>query len=383
MTILFLVSAAALFYVYFGYPIILGLLARMAGSQHRQTERLPTVTIVTAAYQEAVVIGEKLANFEDIDYPADKLDCLIVSDECTDGTDEIVADFASPRVRLLRQVPRAGKASALNLALKHVSSEIIVFTDANVMFHANAVRSLVRHFEDDQVGAVTGVVYLVDKKVGYAESDGAYYKYERYLQLSESHYWSVVGVDGALYAARRELVKPPPPQAILDDFVISMEIAKQGKRIVYDAEATALEDAAPGLSDEFRRKTRVAIGAFQSLRHGWGVPGLSLPRLAFCYFSHKVLRWLGPWALLGCFVSCVALAQHDPLWLPLAVAQAAFYLSALAGLCFPVLRPFRIVSIPMYFVLMNTAFAVGAVRSFTGSSGRWKPTARTKLPRDE
>ena len=281
-------------YVYIGYPIILWALARTSGRDHLAGTALPDVTILVAAHQEAVVIRDKLENFIAIDYPAERLRMLIVSDGSTDGTDETIEAYDCPRIQLLRQEPRQGKAAALGLGLESVDAGVVVFTDANVMFEPNAVARLVRHFEDPAVGAVTGTVELADRKLGYSESEGAYYRYERFLQITESRYASVVGVDSALYAARRELVEAPPSTAILDDFVLSMEIAARGHRIIYKPGATAYEDGAPALADEFRRKTRVAIGAFQSMASGWGVPGVRTPRLLFCYLSHKVLRWVGP-----------------------------------------------------------------------------------------
>ncbi len=374
------VAALLLVYVYAGYPAVLGIAARRLGKSHETGDAIPSVCIVVAAYQEAAVIADKLANFDSLDYPADKLQMVVVSDESTDGTDEIVSAHDNNRITLLRQVPRAGKASALGLALPQITSDIIVFTDANVIFDASAIRQLVRHFADPAVGAVTGVVHLIDEKTGYAESEGAYYRYERFLQQNESTLCSVVGVDGALYAARRELVQAPSSETILDDFVISMNIACQGHRIIYDDTAQAWEDAAPGLTDEFRRKTRVATGAFQSLVKGWGVPGLATPRLLFCYLSHKVLRWAGPILLMIVFGANAVLAPYSGFWLLLFTLQCAFYALAIAGLLKPELRSKTAIAIPLYFVLMNAAFAYGLYRFlFVRSSGQWRPTQRTQI----
>lgn len=376
-------AALALVYLYAGYPLLLKLATDRCGKDHTTNDNLPTVCIIVAAYQEATVIADKLQNFDALDYPAEKLSLIVVSDESTDGTDEIVTAHGSSRITLLRQSPRAGKASALGIALPVATAEILVFTDANVIFDHQAIRQLVRHFADPQVGAVTGVVHLIDEKTGYAESEGAYYRYERFIQQAESRLGSVVGVDGALYAARREWVKAPPADAILDDFVISMEIAKTGKRIIYDDSAQALEDAAPGLDDEFRRKTRVATGAFQSLAKGWGVPGPATPSLLFCYLSHKVLRWFGAVLLLIVFITNAVLAPSAWPWAMLFVLQCAFYALALGGLRWPASRSNTAVAIPFYFVLMNAAFGYGLYRYlFVGGSGPWRPTARTRLKRD-
>ena len=308
---------------------------------------------------------------------------LVVSDGSTDGTDEIVDSFADDQIQLLRQEPRQGKATALGTALEALSgtcAEIVVFTDANVLFDPPALRYLVQHFEDPSVGVVTGTVNLIDSKVGYAESEGAYFRYERYLQNAESRWWSVVGVDGALYAARRSLVSAPPREAILDDFVISMSIAVGGHRIVYEPKATAIEDGAPGIAEEFRRKTRTSVGAFQSIHRGWGVPGLRTPALLFCYCAHKVLRWLTPWFLLATLIANAGLVTSGGVWPALLAGQLGFYGLAALGLLAPTLRRHALVSVPMYFCLMNASVGYGLIRAIRGTAtGLWTPTKRTRI----
>lgn len=379
--LLFFLAITVLAYIYAGYPIVLALLAQTFGRDVDRDSATPTVTIVLAAHQEASVIQQKLENFDQLDYPAERLKMLVVSDASTDGTDEIVTAHSNSRVTLLRQTPRAGKASALNLALANVDSEVLIFTDANVFFEPDALYHLLPPLADPEVGIVTGVVHLVDAKTGYAESEGAYYRYERFLQEKESAFWSVVGVDGALFAAKREVIGPPPSDAILDDFVMSMAVACSGKRIIYEPRAKAVENAAPTQADEFRRKVRVGVGAFQSIARLWSFPPIYLLRLFFCYLSHKLLRWLTPWFMLLALATNGVLAAHgDPTWLALFSLQTAFYISALLGLVLPASRRFRLISIPMYFVMMNAAFALGLLRfAAFGSSGRWKPTARTQL----
>ena len=377
---LFAFSLGLVAFVYFGYPLVIGALAKLSGRSHLTGDALPTVTIVVAAYQEASVIRAKLENFHAIDYPEDHLSMVVVSDGSTDGTDEIVGEFASDRLCLIRQEPRGGKAAALGLALDIVDSEVVVFTDANVLFDPSAVRRLVRHFEDPAVGVVTGTVNLVDAKVGYAESEGAYFRYERFLQASESRWWSVVGVDGALYAARRALVSAPPPDAILDDFVISMSVATAGYRIIYEPTATAIEDGAPGLHDEFRRKTRTSAGAFQCVRNRWAIPGPRTPALLFCYCAHKLLRWLTPWLLLVILTTNAALLPAGGIWPALLGAHLLFYLVAVVGLAVPPARRLAVVSIPMYFCLMNASVAYGSIRALKGgTSVHWTPTPRTDI----
>lgn len=360
------------------YPAVAWALARWARKPHRVDEGyLPTVTVVVAAWNEEVVIGAKVENILGLDYPAEKLDAIVISDESTDRTDEIVRAKGGPRVKLIRQ-PRAGKAQALRRAMDIATADVLVFTDANVIFEKDAIRKLVRHLADPEVGGVTGTVHLVDGKVGYAKSEGLYYRLERFIQRAESEFESIVGVDGALYAMKREVVRHPPQGVMIDDFVISMDVATRGHRVLYEPDAVAWEDAAPTVEQEFRRKARVAMGAFQALRNRWAIPTLQTPRLTFAYAGHKLLRWLAPWALLAAFLASAVLAPAGGLFGALFAAQAIAYALAIAGLLVPAARSHKAVAVPFYFVLMNAAFAWGFVKALRGTGpGTWTKVDRT------
>jgi biofilm PGA synthesis N-glycosyltransferase PgaC len=360
------------------YPPLAGALARWRRKPHLVDETyLPAVTVVVAAWNEEVVIGAKVENILALDYPADRLDAIVISDESTDRTDEIVREKGGPRVKLVRQ-PRAGKAEALRRAMDMATAEVLVFTDANVIFEKDAIRKLVRHLADPEVGGVTGTVHLVDGKVGYAQSEGLYYKLERFIQRAESDFESIVGVDGALYAMKRAVVRHPPRGVVIDDFVISMDVAVRGHRVLYEPDAVAWEDAAPTVEQEFRRKTRVAMGAFQALRNLWGVPTLRTPRLVFSYAGHKLFRWIAPWALVAVLLSSAALAPRGGFYAALFAAQAVAYALAAVGLLVPAARARRAVAVPFYFVLMNAAFAWGFVKAVRGTGrGTWTKVDRT------
>ena len=219
------------------------------------------------------------------------------------------------------------------------------------------------------------MVHLIDAKTGYAESEGATTNTNGSFSRPNWTRWR--RWRDALYALRTNLAEPPPREAILDDFIIS-NVGRQGKRIIYDDEATAVEDAAPDMSSEFRRKVRVAMGAFQSLFCHWGIPGISTPWLTGAT-PHKVLRWLGPVLLLGCFISNTMLALENHLFLSLFILQCLFYSLATIGLISTKTRGARTIAVPMYFTMMNAAFALGLWRYFTRHRRKLKPTARTRL----
>ncbi|HIB78559.1 MAG TPA: glycosyltransferase family 2 protein, partial [Flavobacteriales bacterium] len=167
---------------------------------------------------------------------------------------------------------------------------------------------------------------------------------------------------------RSELAIPPPPTAILDDLVHSMSIAKRGSRIIYEPQAQAYEHAAASMSDEFRRKKRLALGGFQMLLKRWALPNWHTPRLLFCFISHKILRWMGPWLLLVLWLANALLVGHHWFYSMFFAGQMLFYALAFIGLLVPTSRSWSCFSIPMYFVQMNAAFLLGALQALFAPS---------------
>jgi cellulose synthase/poly-beta-1,6-N-acetylglucosamine synthase-like glycosyltransferase len=252
--------------------------------------------------------------------------------------------------------------------------EIVLLSDANPMYRPDAARRLVRHFADPTVGAVSGDVRLVDAGGPHAPSEGLYYRYERWLQSAESRVGSIIGADGAMYALRRELFRPPPDCVILDDFVISMNVARAGFRVLYEPAAIALEAGTATAAEEFRRKVRIVAGGVQALRLGEGVPGLRQPVLLASYVSHKLLRWLVPVFAIAAFAASAVLASE--VWYRIAlVAQVGFYGSAAAYAMG--VRRLRWAALPYYFSLVNGAALVGLRGISGGQTVTW---ARTRRP---
>ena len=244
--VVLVVSLVWLAYTYFGYPLLLKLVARPRAAADREREAVPRVTVVTAAYDEVDVIGATIANKLDSDYPADRLDVMVVSDGSTDGTDDVVRGFEPThpgRVRLIRQEPRQGKTSGLNLAVPEARGEIVVFADANSIYEPDAIRHLVAAFDDPHVGYVTGKMIYVDED-GSVTGDGctAYMRYENALRALETRVGSVVGVDGGIDAVRRELYRPMRADQ-LPDFVLPLSVVEQGYRVAYEPRAVLREEA--------------------------------------------------------------------------------------------------------------------------------------------
>lgn len=370
----FWISAAWVIYVYAGYPLLASLLAALVGRPVRKADIAPRVTVLTAAYNEAACIGRTVQNKLDQDYPPGLLDVIVVSDESTDGTDEIVAALG-PRVQLIRQSPRAGKTAALNLAVPRAAGEIIVFSDANSMYAPDSIRRLVSNFADPAVGYVTGKMLYVNED-GSLVGDGcsAYMKYENWLRASESRLAAVIGVDGGVDAVRRSAYRPMRADQ-QPDFVLPLNVAAQGYRVVYEPEARLHESALSEHDAEYRMRVRVTLRALWAL---WDMRRLMNPLrhglLAFQIISHKLLRYLAFLPLLAAFATSWLLAAQDRLMLLAALLQTGVYVLAGIGWASHGRSRSFLVGFPYYFVLLNIACAQAVIKFIGGHrQAIWAP----------
>jgi cellulose synthase/poly-beta-1,6-N-acetylglucosamine synthase-like glycosyltransferase len=380
---LFWISAGVLVYAYAGYPLLIGLLSRVARrAPTRISGELPKVTLLISAYNEARVIEEKLVNVVSLDYPKDRLEIVVVSDCSDDGTDEIVQQFASQGVRLVRQNARLGKSAGLNLAVPQTCGDVLVFSDANAMYRTDAIRQLVKHFGDPKVGYVVGNARYVDKgaETQAAESEGLYWKLETWLKKKESAFYSVVGGDGALYAILRELYTPLGA-ADINDFLNPLQIIGRGFLGIFEPGAICYEEAAGTFAKEFRRRVRIISRSLQAV---WSAPGVLNPlrytRHWILLVSHKLLRWFAPFFTLATVLSS-AILWSLPLYRAATLLQLAFYaLALLGGLLQERGKNVRALSVPFYFSLLNLASLVACFKWATGDlSGTWTPP-RQKIP---
>lgn len=374
-------------YTYLGYAVLIFLVSKIRkrypvpGAQ--KDADLPLVTLVVAAYNEEDFIGEKIANTLALDYPEDKLDILFVTDGSTDATPEIVK--RESRFRHFHSPERRGKIHAVNRIMKFVTSPIVVFCDANTHLNAEAIRKIVRHYQDPAVGGVAG-----EKKIHTGESEnasgageGLYWKYESFLKRKDSEVFSVVGAAGELFSLRTELYEPPAENMIIEDFYLSLRVAARGYRFIYEPEATATENASVSVGEEWKRKVRICAGGFQAMgKLLYLLNPFRYGILSFQYFSHRVLRWtLAPLFLPLILISNIILAWNGNRFYVAALAmQVMFYALAFAGF---VLRE-RKVSIrgffvPFYFCVMNASVYVGFVRFLRGrQSVVWERAQRAR-----
>lgn len=381
---LFYASAALLLYAYAGYPVLLGLLARLAPrKQDPPTEvELASVTLFISAYNESSVIAEKLENSLALDYPKELLEIIVVSDCSDDGTDEIVHRYAQAGVRLVRQNERRGKTAGLNLAVPQAKGHILVFSDANALYQPDAIRHLVRHFSDPQVGYVVGNARYVEKRSATqaAEAEGMYWKLETWLKKKESAFYSVVGGDGAIYAIRRELYTPLLPTDI-NDFLNPLQIIQRDYLGVFEPAAISCEEAAGSFRKEFRRRVRIISRSLTAVRRAAGILNpMRHTRHWFLLVSHKLLRWYAPFVMIAMLFSS-ALLWKSPFFRAGLLLQVAFYGTAiLGGVLQDRKQNWKLLSVAFYFCLVNIASLVGCFKYVRGDlSGTWA-TPRQKIP---
>lgn len=305
------VSFWLLFYLFIGYPLLAWLLGRLMHKPVRKAPILPTVSIIIVVRDGVRHIRGKLKNLRALDYPADYLEIIVACDGCTDRTAALVRHAHDPRVRVLDFPVSRGKALCLNDAVSTARGEILLMTDVQHKLSPLSLRELVSNLGDPRVGAVSGSLELENVNSAFAHGVSAYWRYEQFIRLSESRAGSAVGACAALYAVRSELYRPLPPDTLLDDVLIPMNVAATGRRVVFEPRAVAWGETAQLPRDEQPRRMRAMVGCFQLLDIApWLRSPLRNP-LWFQFVSHKLLRLFAPWLLLALVLSLIFLtARH-------------------------------------------------------------------------
>ena len=367
-------------YTYVGYPIIIIGLSKVFSRKRKvDVNYEPSVTWVIPSYNEESIIAEKIKNLLEIDYPKSKLEVVVITDGSTDKTPDIAKQFEG--IRVLHENKRAGKSAAENRAMKFVESEIVVFNDANTTVGSNALRELVKHYADPRVGGVSGAKGIIVEEHDGAESkgEGLYWRYESAIKKADSDVNSLMGAAGELVSFRSELVQDLANDTILDDFMQSFFVLKQGFEMVYEPAARAEETSSTSIDEELKRKVRIAAGGWQSIvRLTFMFNLFERPIQTWMYLSHRVLRWSATaFSLPFLLVLNLLLWNHGNVFQFLAVAQGLFYSIALIAhfarsrrLPGPVLAIY-------YFCVMNYAVLAGFKRFiFKTQKASWERSAR-------
>lgn len=391
LKVTFWICAALVIYTYIGYGVLLYFLVKLKRLLHKNRKQpdivsdndLPDVTFMVCAYNEQDVVDMKIANTRTLDYPKDKLHIVWVTDGSDDTTNERLASYSE--VRVLYQPERKGKTAALNRGLALAETSIVIMTDANTMVNKGAIRETVRLMADPKVGCVAGEKRVMTKTEGEiaAEGEGLYWKYESKLKSLDSELYSAMGAAGEYCAVRKELCRPMPENTLLDDFILSMLIVKQGYRIAYTSKAYAMETGSENLVEESKRKQRIAAGGLQSI---WWLKSMALPWnnliVAFQLVSHRFLRWsITPVALMAlipintALVLCNAGACYTIIW----CLQILFYISAFIGYAMSAKgKKNKLFYIAFYFLFMNVNVFRGMKYLATHKGGgTWEKAKRS------
>jgi cellulose synthase/poly-beta-1,6-N-acetylglucosamine synthase-like glycosyltransferase len=369
---------ALAFWHFFGYPMVLMLLAASRGSAPIASagggER---VALVIAAFNEERVIAAKIENALSLDHDPGKYQVVVVADGSSDRTAEIARGFQDPRVVCLHEPERRGKSHALNRAVAASDVDVLVLSDANNFYSRNALRALVARLREPGVGGATGAKKIIESRERAASGgDGLYWRYESKIKLAESRLGGTVTADGEIFALRRADFHPIPSSVINDDMYLTFRLVDAGKRVVYEPAAEAVEEASITIREDFNTKVRMIAGGMQSLRSEWRtVFGSGWFSLKFA--SHKLLRWLMPLVLIT-LLATSGLLSGRPVYGALFLAQVLFYLLAALGWLLNSRNTRPVFAyVPFYFVAMNFAAAGGLWRFLRGRhSVLWSKAAR-------
>ena len=372
LTILFWILIGTAVYAYAVYPLLIAAFARIKHLEPQPSlpEPLPHVTLFVTAFNEEQFVEDKIANSHALNYPADRLHLVWVTDGSNDKTNQLLANHSD--VRVLYEPERRGKVHAMKRGLEFVETDIVIFTDANTMLSPESVTEIVRLFENPSIGCVAGEKRISrDSRENAASSgEGAYWRYESWIKRNDAIAGTAIGAAGELFAMRKSLYQPISDNTLLDDFEISLRIALTGYKIGYSPLACAIERPSANIGEEMKRKVRIAAGSIQTmLRLGGLFTFFRHPMLTFQYVSHKVLRWVAvPLAMVliiptNIYLSAINNFAISDIYTWALIAQALFYIAAFAGFA---LRNRKLSAswlyMPYYFYLANKAMWMGLWR---------------------
>ena len=372
------------------FPLLLQILAR--GKRDNaivfdRSDDLPHVFILMSVYNEQKVIREKLDTVFDTDYPLDKLSFYIGSDNSTDETNAIIEEYAQkyPQLKFYPYTDRNGKSGVLNKLYEAIKQngykpdDIFILTDANVLFTRSCIFEMAKHFKNSDIGQVAGnVLNKGQRNDGISIQEASYIQRENLIKYREGLIWGAMqGAFGACYAMRAGCFSPIPANFLMEDFYLSISILCQGKKAISEFKAVCYEDVSNDVREEFKRKTRISTGNYQNLGVYW-TRLFKFDAVAFCFYSHKIIRWKGPFIILLMLLVSAILAVSMPFYLLVLVLMIVFLISPLIdnglkamGINIGLLR------LVAYFNVMNWALLYGFYKYMTGvQTSVWSPTKR-------
>ena len=347
----------------------------------RNNSLQPRVSILIAAYNEELVIESKIKSLLSTKFPIDRIEIIIGTDNCTDKTDEIIKNYADKNdlIHHIKFDERSGKIKIINSLVERASSELLILTDANVLFTENTVNELVYHFNDSKVGLVdSNMKNFGMKSTGISIPEKAYISLEGKLKYAEGKLWgSMMGPFGGCFAIRKSLYTKVPETFLVDDFFLNMKVLEHGYDCINEPKAIVYEDVSNDLKAEFMRKSRISAGNFQNLAY-FSYLLIKFNRMAFIFLSHKIFRWLSPFFLLGSALILCFTFEDSLLNMTLFIGFiCTFGIVALDLLLSKIgihIKPFRYVT---HFTAMNVALFIGFFKYLKGSKNSiWARTER-------
>ena len=384
LKIIFWLSLFTILYTYLLYGILLWLYLKVFKrpiQEQYDDDFIPSVSILVACYNEEQFIQAKIENLLAIEYPKDKIEIAFVTDGSNDNTVSLINEAIDngKGIKLFYEPERKGKQHAVNRVIKELIGDIIIFNDCNTWINLDAVHHMVRHFSDPKVGVVSGEkkIKVLKKDIAVSSGEGLYWKYESWLKSLDSDFHSTIGSAGELYAIRKQLYKVVPQNISIEDFYLSMQIASDGFINIYEPNAFAEEESSLNLSEELKRKRRIAVGAYNTIISLHNVFKLSNHKLLFLYISHRLMRWLlAPFCLILLFISSMIL--EGPVFNTMFWLQVIFYIASILGWITSGIRSrLAIFYAPFYFCFMNYALLVGLYDFISGNNQVvWKKVQR-------
>jgi len=376
--LIFWFSLSAMVYVYVGYPLLLAGISGFFRKKQPKPGYTPFLSILIAAYNEEAGIRRKLEQTLALEYPADKLEVIVLSDGSTDRTDEIVRSFADPRVQLLRVTGRKGKTNAQNEGVQIARGEVLIFSDATTIYHPQALLHLASNYADPRVGAASGRYQYFDPEGKSPTGLGtvAFWNYENAIKMFQSRIKTISGCCGCIYSVRRDAYTPLAAE-VISDLVQPLHVIRKGYRVVFEDRALAYEETTQSTSEEFSMRVRVVTRGIRGLL---SVSDLLLPWkfgwVSFQLCSHKALRWLVPFFLL-LFLASNLFLWRQPFYQWTLAAQLIFYGSTLLSLIFPLQKVWKPLGIPLYFCTLNAAAFCSVIEVLRGKKYIVWETVRT------
>ena len=376
MLSIFWMSVTFVFYAYVGYPLLLMAIGVLRNRPVRKAPSHPMVSLIITAYNEEKRIREKLENTLRQDYPRERLDIVVASDCSTDGTDALVRSYGPSGVRLVRSVVKGGKEAAQKLAVESTTGEILVFSDTATMLEPQAISTIVRNFADPTVGCVSSVDRFIDVD-GAVSGEGAYVRYEMFLRNLETRVNTLVGLSGSFFAARRTVCQNWAPD-LQSDFNTLLNSVRLGLRGVADSESIGFYKNLADPKKEYERKVRTIVRGISVFMKSLSLLNPFRYHLfAWQLISHKLCRWLVPFAMIGALGANVVLASSSLFYQGILMAQAGFYAVALAYLATTRLPSLGVLRIPSFFVMVNVSILDAWIRYCRGERiVSWTPSKR-------